>query len=156
MTLDLSAINAAAAKLQQQREQQAQAQSAPKTETKAQPKSAPKSKTSSGTKKSAPKTDTPKQNDGASYVIPAEFKQAIEDYLQGRPDMADKLKKRGKSIDKCCEFIYGVMLNRAKKLRNGKQVVGMYLQPEKIFSLAVHYYDESDDDLTKELEKEGK
>lgn len=100
--------------------------------------------------KAAPKTDTPKVKRGASYVIPKEFKQAIEDYLNGRPDMADKLSKEGKTIDGCCDYIFDVMRKRAEKERGGKSAVGLYASPDEIFSLAVHYYDESEESLKAE------
>ena len=126
----LDAINAAAASLQ--------------GEQKSEPKAAPKAA------KAAPKTDTPKVKSGAMYVIPKEFKEAIENHLNGRPDMADKLKAKGKTIDGCCEYIYDVMRKRAEKNRGSNRVVGMYVNPDEIFSLAVHYYDETDEDLKNE------
>ena len=70
-----------------------------KTQTKAQ---ATEAKTQT---KTQTKTDTPKTKGGAKYVIPKEFKQAIEDHLKGRPDMAEKMKQEGKSIDGCCEYL---------------------------------------------------
>lgn len=96
------------------------------------------------------KTDTPKTKGGAKYVIPAEFKQAIEDHLQGRADMKEKLTKKGKSIDGCCDYIFDVMRRRAEKERGGKSVVGLYADPQEIFGLAVHYYDETDEALKAE------
>ena len=126
----LDAINAAAASLQ--------------GEQKSEPKAAPKAA------KAAPKSDTPKVKSGAMYVIPKEFKEAIENYLKGRPDMAEKLKAKGKTIDGCCEYIYDVMRKRAEKNRGSNRVVGMYVNPDEIFSLAVHYYDETDEDLKNE------
>lgn len=126
----LDAINAAAASLQ--------------GEQKSEPKAAPKAA------KAAPKSDTPKVKSGAMYVIPKEFKEAIENHLNGRPDMAEKLKAKGKTIDGCCEYIYDVMRKRAEKQRGSNRVVGMYVNPDEIFSLAVHYYDETDEDLKKE------
>jgi hypothetical protein len=137
----LDAINAAAASLQSEK----------KSEPKGAPKSAPKAAQPKASAKAAPKTDTPKQKGGASYVIPAEFKQAIEDYLNGRPDMADKLSKEGKTIDGCCDYIFDVMRKRAEKQRGGKSAVGLYASPDEIFGMAVHYYDEKDEDLKKEL-----
>ena len=122
-------------------------QAAPKGDSN---KSAPKTSTAKATAKAAPKTDTPKTKGGAKYVIPKDFKQAIEDYLTGRPDMSEKLKQTGKSIDKCCEYIYDRMLKRAQKERGGATTVGMYVAPEEIFGMAVHYYDETDEDLKKE------
>ena len=139
--LDLSAAIAAAAnELQGGTKSEPQGQPAKKSAT-----------TKSATAKPAAKTDTPKAKGGAKYVIPKEFKQAIEDYLTGRPDMAEKLKQAGKSIDKCCEYIYGRMLKRAQKERGGATTVGMYVAPEEIFGMAVHYYDETDEDLKKEV-----
>lgn len=96
------------------------------------------------------KTDTPKTRGGAKYVIPAEFKQAIEDHLQGRADMKEKLTKKGKSIDGCCDYIFDVMRRRAEKERGGKSAVGLYADPQEIFGLAVHYYDETDEALKAE------
>lgn len=127
----LDAIAAAAANLQSEQ----------KSEPKGAPKSAPKA---------APKSDTQKQKGGASYVIPAEFKQAIENYLSGRPDMVDKLLKKGKSIDGCCDYIFDVMRKRAEKQRGGKSAVGMYVDPQEVYGLACHYYDETDEDLKNE------
>lgn len=144
MGLDLSAIRAAAAKMKQEQEQ-------PKTNTNstnsAKTKAEPKAKTQT---KSAPKTDTPKTKGGAKYVIPAEFKQAIEDHLKGRVDMKEKLSKKGKSIDGCCDYIFDVMRKRAEKERGGKRAVGLYANPDEIFGLACHYYDETDEALKAE------
>ena len=135
------AISAAAAELNNEHN------SAPKAER----KTTTKRTTSSGAKQSAPKTDTPKNTGGASFVIPATFKQAIENYMLSRPDMVAKMAQKGKSNEGCCEYIFKVMLKRAEKMRNGKRVVSMYSKPEEIFGLAVHYYDETNEDLNKEL-----
>ena len=62
------------------------------------------------------------------------------------------MSKKGKSIDGCCEYIFGVMLKRAQKERGGKTAVGMYVPPEEIYGMAAHYYDESDEDLKNEKE----
>ena len=142
MKIDLSAINAAAEALKQQREQKEAPKHEPKRETTTQ-------KTKRATK-SAPKTDTPKTKSGASYVIPAEFKEAIEAYLYSRPDIIDNLVKPDKSIDGCCDYIFSKMLKIAKKNRNGKSAVGIFRSPDEIYSLAVHYYDEDNDALKKE------
>ena len=151
MGLDLSAIRAAAAKMKQEQEQpQAQAQTKTQTKTKT---AEPKGGAKANTKTSAPKTDTPKTKGGAKYVIPAEFKQAIEDHLKGRADMKEKLSKKGKSIDGCCDYIFDVMRKRAEKERGGKSAVGLYANPDEIFGLACHYYDESEEDLKEEMKK---
>ena len=116
--------------------------------------------------KAQPKTDsrpTPdpsrnggekKTKGGASYVIPKEFKQAIETYLNGRADMKAKLSAKGKSIDGCCDYIFDVMRKRAEKQRGGKSAVGLYAPPDEIFGLAVHYYDETEESLKAELKNE--
>lgn len=133
----------------------ADVQSEPKKKETPQP-SAIKHQTSNKAKsaaKATTKTDTPKQKGGAKYVIPAEFKQAIEDYLKGRADMADKLNAKGKTIDGCCDYIFDVMRKRAEKERKGQNAVGLYASPDEIFGLACHYYDETDEDLKEELKK---
>lgn len=140
----LDAINAAAASLQGEYPQVTQiAQKSQKTVQ-------PIAKQTKAQSKAAPKTDTAKTKGGAKYVIPKEFKQAIEDYLNRRDDMANKLKNPEKSMDGCCEYIYGVMLKRAEKQRGGARAVGLYADPNEIFGLAVHYYDETNEDLEKE------
>ena len=139
----------AAANLNVQSEQSTQTKTITKTEAK--PKLKTTTKAQATEKKTQAKTDTPKTKGGASYVIPKEFNQAIEDHLKGRADMKDKLTKKGKSIDGCCDYIFDVMRKRAEKERNGKSAVGMYAPPEEIFGLAAHCYDESDEDLKKEM-----
>ncbi len=175
MGLDLSAIRAAAAKMKQEQEQpktntnstkaaskqeqrRAGSNSAEREQARpkvnntnsAKTKAEPKGGAKANTKTSAPKTDTPKTKGGAKYVIPAEFKQAIEDHLKGRADMKEKLSKKGKSIDGCCDYIFDVMRKRAEKNRGGKSAVGLYSNPDEIFGLAVHYYDETDEALKAE------
>ena len=119
-------------------------------EPKAEPKrEQPKAKGESKPQTSNLKTES-KTKGGASYVIPAEFKQAIEAHLKGRTDMAEKLKNPKKSIDGCCDYIFDVMRKRAEKARNGKSAVGLYADPNEIFGLAVHYYDESEESLKNE------
>ena len=150
MGLDLSAIRAAAAKMKQEQEQPKTNTNSTNNTNSAKTKAEPKAKAQT---KSAPKTDTPKTKGGAKYVIPAEFKQAIEDHLKGRADMKEKLSKKGKSIDGCCDYIFDVMRKRAEKNRGGKSAVGLYANPDEIFGLACHYYDESEEDLKEELKK---
>ena len=150
MGLDLSAIRAAAAKMKQEQEQPKTNTNSTNNTNSAKAKAEPKAKTQT---KSAPKTDTPKTKGGAKYVIPAEFKQAIEDHLKGRADMKEKLSKKGKSIDGCCDYIFDVMRKRAEKNRGGKSAVGLYANPDEIFGLACHYYDDSEEDLKEEMKK---
>lgn len=152
MTIDLSAINAAAEALKQQRAGEAQPKREPKREATTQKTKRASKSTTKSAPKSEPKTDTPKTKDGASYVIPAEFKEAIEAYLYSRPDLIDNLVKPDKSIDGCCDYIFSKMLKVAKKNRNGKTAVGIFRSPDEIYSMAVHYYDEDNDALKKEAD----
>lgn len=138
----LDAISAAAASLQGEPQVKV-------TQKTVQPIAKPATKAASKTKGSQ-KEDERKTKGGAKYVIPKEFKQAIEDYLNRRDDLANKLKNPEKSIDGCCDYIYGVMLKRAEKQRGGARAVGLYADPNEIFGLAVHYYDETNEDLKKE------
>lgn len=91
-----------------------------------------------------------KTKGGAKYVISKEFKEAVEKYLKGRADMAEKLKQKGKTIDGCCDYIFDVMRKRAEKERKGASTVGLYADPDEIFGLAVHYYDETEESLKAE------
>lgn len=150
MALDFTALRAAAAEAQEKIK--AQEKSAPKTAPKTARKSEKKTTATKATKTSAPHTDTFKTTDGVGYIILGSLKQKIEDYLKGRPDMAEKLNRKGKSIDKCCDYLYRLMLKRVMKEYNGNATVGIGGDDEELYSLAVHYYDESDEDLKKELE----
>ena len=90
------------------------------------------------------------------YEIPEDFKMAIRLYMEdmAKKDsaVAEKMKAKGKSIDGCCEYIYGVMMRRAaKQLTERKNTgIGISGSPEEVFGLATHYYDESDEELKKE------
>lgn len=138
----LDAISAAAASLQGEPQVKV-------TQKTVQPIAKPATKVASKTKGSQ-KEDERKTKGGAKYVIPKEFKQAIEDYLNRRDDIANKLKNPEKSIDGCCDYIYGRMLKQATAMRKGATTVGMAVPREEIFGMAVHYYDESNADLKKE------
>ena len=107
--------------------------------------------------KSAPKTDTPQTKGGAKYVIPAAFKETIENYLKSRADLKERMTAKGKTLDGCCDYIFDVMRKRAESNRKGASAVGLCADPQEIFGLAVHYYDESEEDLKAELngKKEG-
>ena len=129
-----------------------------------------------GAKKAAPKTDTPKTKGGKSaekpkpidinslqckYAIPEDFKMAIRLYMEGRAAkdnaIARKMKAAGKSIDGCCEYIYGVMMRRAAQQLTERKSTGIGLtgSPEEVYGLAMHYYDESEENLKAELKGEA-
>lgn len=60
-------------------------------------------------------------------------KRAAEDEL-----FAETLRKPGKSIKECCEYIY----SRARKLAAGGNAVG--IDDATVYGWAVHYYDEDE------------
>lgn len=136
----------------------ANVQSEPKTEqpkAKTDAKSAPKGASAKTGAKSAPKPiDISSLK--VKYEIPEDFKMAIRLYMEdmAKKDsaVAEKMKAKGKSIDGCCEYIYGVMMRRAaKQLTERKNTgIGISGSPEEVFGLATHYYDESDEELKKE------
>ena len=136
----------------------ANVQSEPKTE-KAQAKTGAKSAPKGASAKTGAKS-APKPIDISSlkvkYEIPEDFKMAIRLYMEdmAKKDsaVAEKMKAKGKSIDGCCEYIYGVMMRRAaKQLTERKNTgIGISGSPEEVFGLATHYYDESDEELKKE------
>lgn len=116
--------------------------------------------------------DTPKTKGGKSaekpkpidinslqckYVIPEDFKMAIRLCMEGRAAkdnaIARKMKAAGKSIDGCCEYIYGVMMRRAAQQLTERKSTGIGLtgSPEEVYGLAMHYYDESEENLKAEL-----
>lgn len=136
----------------------ANVQSEPKTE-KAQAKTGTKSAPKGASAKTGAKS-APKPIDISSlkvkYEISEDFKMAIRLYMEdmAKKDsaVAEKMKAKGKSIDGCCEYIYGVMMRRAaKQLTERKNTgIGISGSPEEVFGLATHYYDESDEELKKE------
>lgn len=66
-----------------------------------------------------------------------EFQQVIKAYLDQRAQedaqFADNYAKKGKSIEKCCNYI----LRQAKKRGNAVAMLD-----DEVYGLAVHYYDE--------------
>jgi hypothetical protein len=155
----LDALKAATANVQSEpKTEKAQAQA--KTSAKSAPKGA---SAKPGASKASAKTgakSAPKPIDISSlkvkYEIPEDFKMAIRLYMEdmAKKDsaVAEKMKAKGKSIDGCCEYIYGVMMRRAaKQLTERKNTgIGISGSPEEVFGLATHYYDESDEELKKE------
>lgn len=70
----------------------------------------------------------------------------VQEYLEQRaaedPQFAEKFKNPKKSLKECCKYIYG----EAKKRAGGSQCV--YVPPQEVFGMAVHYYDEEDIKVT--------
>lgn len=68
--------------------------------------------------------------------------QPVQQYLEKRaaedPQFADKFKNPKKSLKECCRYIYG----EARKRAGGSSCI--YIAPEEVFGMAVHYYDEAD------------
>lgn len=79
------------------------------------------------------------------------FENAIKEYLDARAKedvkFADKYSNGKKSIEECCSFILGEMRKKAKS--------GMYGATDaEVFGLAVHYYDEEDIKVEKNVSAE--
>lgn len=70
----------------------------------------------------------------------------VQEYLEKRaaedPQFAEKFNNPKKSLKDCCAYIYG----EAKKRAGGSSCV--YIPPEEVFGMAVHYYDEEDIKVT--------
>lgn len=79
------------------------------------------------------------------------FENAIKEYLDARAKedvkFAEKYSNEKKSIEECCRFILGEMRKKAKS--------GMYGATDaEVFGLAVHYYDEEDIKVEKNVSAE--
>lgn len=79
------------------------------------------------------------------------FENAIKEYLDARAKedvkFAEKYSNGKKSIEECCRFILGGMRKKAKS--------GMYGATDaEVFGLAVHYYDEEDIKVEKNVSAE--
>lgn len=86
---------------------------------------------------------------GGEIMTP--FDSAIKEYLDARAKedvkFAEKYSNRKKSIEECCSFILGEMRKKAKS--------GMYGATDaEVFGLAVHYYDEEDIKVEKNVSAE--
>ena len=68
--------------------------------------------------------------------------EPVRQYLEKRaaedPQFAEKFKNPKKSLKECCAYIYG----EARKRAAGSNCV--YIAPDEVFGMAVHYYDEDD------------
>lgn len=79
------------------------------------------------------------------------FENAIKEYLDARVKedvkFAEKYSNEKKSIEECCRFILGEMKKKAAG--------GMYGATDaEVFGLAVHYYDEEDIKVEKNVSAE--
>lgn len=84
-------------------------------------------------------------------VIMTPFENAIKEYLDARAKedvkLAEKYSNGKKSLEECCRFILGEMRKKAKS--------GMYGATDaEVFGLAVHYYDEEDIKVEKNVSAE--
>ena len=130
----------------------ADVQSEPKKKETPQP-SATKHQTSNKAKPAAKATAKPKNflHLFDDYLRSA-LKQALDERAAGDEVLAKKMQAKGKSFEGCMNYIGEHFYQLALKQRNGKNCVSFGGNGEELVSLAVHYYDESDEDLKKELE----
>lgn len=118
------------------------------------PKSEPKAKAAPKTK-AEPKSEKPKS-------AWRDFSALFDDYLRTKieahvQDMAKrdavfagKMKAKGKSMKDCLNYIGEHFYRQAEKQRKSGYV-GIGGNDEELCSLAIHYFDESDEDLKKEV-----
>lgn len=70
----------------------------------------------------------------------SKFNEVIKSYLDKRakedPLFAETYKKKNKSIEECCQYIY----SQARKVAKGGNAVG--IDDATVYGWAVHYYDE--------------
>lgn len=70
----------------------------------------------------------------------SKFNEVIKSYLDKRakedPLFAETYKKKNKSIEECCKYIY----SQARKAAKGGNAVG--IDDATVYGWAVHYYDE--------------
>lgn len=81
----------------------------------------------------------------------SKFNEVIKSYLDKRakedPLFAETYKKKNKSIEECCQYIY----SQARKVAKGGNAVG--IDDATVYGWAVHYYDE--DNIKVDNVKEG-
>lgn len=73
----------------------------------------------------------------------------IGKYLKSRDDMQDNLKKENKSLDECFRYILNEIANEYRK--DNERTLFVSGDDEKIYELAIHYYDEDDLKVPKTL-----
>lgn len=81
----------------------------------------------------------------------SKFNEVIKSYLDKRakedPLFAETYKKKNKSIEECCQYIY----SQARKVAKGGNAVS--IDDATVYGWAVHYYDE--DNIKVDNVKEG-
>ena len=82
------------------------------------------------------------QPDNPAKKVADPLMEPVRQYLEKRaaddPQFAEKFKNPKKSLKECCSYIYG----EARKRAAGSNCV--YIAPDEVFGMAVHYYDEDD------------
>ena len=105
-----------------------------------------------GEAKATPKTNKPKN---FSYLfndyLRSALKQALDERAASDEVLAKKMQAKDKSFEDCMNYIGEHFYQLALKQRNGKSCVSFGGNGEELVGLAVHYYDETNEDLKKEL-----
>lgn len=110
-------------------------------------------RTAKPTTASSASTTKPESKPHVESVADPNMVSAITNYLYTRPDLLPKLANPKKSIEGCCNYIIGRMKQIAKKQRHGASAVGLFQEDSIVYGMAVHYYDETDEALSKESEE---
>lgn len=156
MKLNIDAILAAAESLRQPEPQGRTSGSAMpkggKEGANAAPKSGAKTKGGAKTKKTTAEPKREKNHLGLFNDYLRDYiKRGIDARAADDPVLAQKMLSNGKSFDGCLNYIGERFYKQACKQRNGAAFAGIGGNDEELVSLAVHYYDECDEDLKKEL-----
>ncbi len=155
MGLDLSAIRAAAAKMKQEQEN-TKSDGRSKTED-VKPKTKTAEPKAKAAPKSAPKTEKPKLawRDFSSLFdnyLRTKIESHVQDMAKKDAVFAEKMKANGKSMKDCLNYIGEHFYRQAEKQRKSGYV-GIGGNDDELCGLAVHYFDETDENLKEELKK---
>lgn len=155
MGLDLSAIRAAAAKMKQEQEN-TKSDGRSKTED-VKPKTKTAEPKAKAAPKSAPKTEKPKSawRDFSSLFdnyLRTKIEAHVQDMAKKDAVFAEKMKANGKSMKDCLNYIGEHFYRQAEK-QHKSGYVGIGGNDDELCGLAVHYFDETDENLKEELKK---
>lgn len=81
------------------------------------------------------------------------IRQALDERAKADAVLAEKMQAKDKSFDDCLNYIGEHYYHLACKQRNGASYVSFGGNGEELVSLAVHYYDETNESLKAEFKK---
>lgn len=81
------------------------------------------------------------ENKGLSS-LKEKVKERLDKEAAENPQFAERYAAEGKSLDECCSYLAGLAFQRAA----GGNV--SYIDPEELYGLAIHYYQEDEVEIT--------